>query len=205
MALPKFSQLERNLYAKLFENKANHSDAMSDLQARLDEAEEALTRVAYERNVLQCTVNELQERYENLSLELDKSRSVLSRESADWREEKLRMINEKVKLKNRNSVIENMLVVACDQRAALEAQKTDIERELSRELSETEGKHNKTIADIQTRFQDTVSWDLSCCIYPLIIESAQPSHLPHTCLKNGTGSPTSKRQDRKRETGTVGA
>ena len=41
MALPKFSQLERNLYAKLFENKASHSDAISDLQARLDEAEEA--------------------------------------------------------------------------------------------------------------------------------------------------------------------
>jgi hypothetical protein len=205
MASPKFSQLEKNLYAKLFENKAKHIDAISDLQARLVEAEEALTRVAYERNVLQCTVDELQERYENLSLELDESRSVWSRESADWREEKLRMINEKVKLTNRNSVIENMLVVACDQRVALEAQKTDIERELSRELSETEGKHNKTVADIQARFQDTVSWDLSCCIYPLIIESAQPSHLPHTCLKNGTGSPTSKRQDRKRETGTVGA
>jgi hypothetical protein len=67
------------------------------------------------------------------------------------------MIDEKNKLTNRISVIENMLVVACDQRAALEAQKTDIERELSRELLETEGKHNKTIADIQARFQDTVS------------------------------------------------
>ena len=157
MASPKFSQLEKNLYAKLLENKAKHSDAISDLHARLDDAEEALTSVAYERNVLQCTVDELQERNENLSLELDESRSVLSRESADWREEKRRMIDEKNKLTNRISVIDNMLVVACDQRAALEAQKTDIERELSRESLETEGKHNKTVADIQARFQDTVS------------------------------------------------
>ena len=113
---------------KLLENKAKHCNAISDLQARLDETEENLTRVAYERNVLQlqCTVYELQEYYENLSLELDESRSVLLRESADWQEEKCRMIDEKVKLTNRNFIIKFMFVVACDQRAALEAQKTDI-------------------------------------------------------------------------------
>jgi hypothetical protein len=169
MASPKFSQLEKNLYAKLLENESKRSDAISDLQARLDEAEEALTSVAYERNVLQCTVNEFQERNEILSLELDESRSVLSRESADWREEKRRVIDEKNKLTNRISTIENRLALACDQRAALQAQKIDIERELSRELSDTEGKRNKTIADIQARLQDTVSWDISCCIYLYLI------------------------------------
>jgi hypothetical protein len=194
MASPKFSQLEKNLYTTLLENKAKHSDAIADLQARLDEAEEALTSVAYERNVLQCTVDELQERSENLSLELEESRSIFSLESANWREEKRRTIDEKNKLMNRISDIENTLVDVCDQRAALEAQKTDIERELSRVLSENEGKHNKTIADVQARFQDTVSWDLSCCNYSLFIKGAQPSCLPDSSLENVTGAPASERQ-----------
>ena len=184
-------ELENNLYAKLVENKGKHSDAISAIQARMKETDETLTRVKSERDSLQCNVNELQELNHNLSLELDESRSILSRDSAGWQEEKLRMIDEKVKLTQNMYEIESALVTMCNQRIVLEAQKTDIERELSRELLETKGKHNKTVAEIQVRLQDTVSWDISCCIYSLIVESAQPPRLPDSSLGNLTGEPTS--------------
>jgi chromosome segregation ATPase len=184
-------ELENNLYSKLLESKGKHSAAISDVQTRLSETEEALARVKSERDSLQCTVKQLEDHNQTLSLdlndsqsfnqsmskELEDSKSCFASETAQWEKEKRGMNEEKVKLtkrweeemRNENkekmelvkriSDMENALVVVCNQQANLDAQTISIERELSRALLETKGKHSKKVAAIQVRLEDTVSSD----------------------------------------------
>jgi chromosome segregation ATPase len=149
-------ELENNLYTKLLENKGKHSDAISAIQTRLNETEGALASVRSERDGLQCTVRDLEDHNQSLSLELENSKSYLASETADWEEEKRGMNKERVEVASRSN-LENTLGTVCTQQATLEAQTINIERELSRALMETKGKHSKKIADIQVRLENTVS------------------------------------------------
>lgn len=148
-------ELESDLYAKLMESKGKHNEAISSIQSRLNQTERTLTDIKSEKDNLERTVDELRLNNQDLSNELSESRSILSRESAEWQQEKIRLVDEKIKLTQRIYEVETTLVKICNQKTNLEAQKSGIERELSAELMETKGKHNKKIAEIQVRLQET--------------------------------------------------
>lgn len=167
-------ELENNLYTKLLENKGKHSDAISAIQTRLNETEEALASVRSERDGLQCTVRDLEDHNQSLSLELENSKSYLASETADWEGEERGMNKEKVELASRISDLENTLGTVCIQQATLEAQTINIERELSRALLETKGKHSKKIADIQVRLENTVSGVVTYLVHFFLRESSDP-------------------------------
>jgi chromosome segregation ATPase len=150
-------ELESNLYAKLMESKGKHNEAISSIQSRLNQTEKTLEDMKSEKAALERTVDNLRQENQHLSTELNESKSILSRESAEWQEEKIKLVNEKIKLTQRIYEVESTLINVCNQKATLETQKADIEREISTELMETKGKHNKKIAEIQVRLQETVS------------------------------------------------
>jgi len=149
-------ELESNLYAKLMESKGKHKEAISSNQSRLNQTERTL-----EDTALEHTVDNLRQENQHLSTELKELmsiKSILSRESAEWQEEKIKLADEKIKPTQRIYEVESTLINVCNQNATLETQKTDIEREISTELLETKGKHNyKKIVEIQVRLQETVS------------------------------------------------
>jgi chromosome segregation ATPase len=151
------TELESNLYAKLIESKGKHNEAISSIQSRLNQTERTLKDMNSEKNALERTVDNLRQENQHLSTELNESKSILSRESAEWQEEKIKLVDEKIKLTQRIYEVESTLINVCNQKAALESQKADIEREISTELMETKGKHNKKIAEIQVRLLETVS------------------------------------------------
>ena len=138
-------ELESNLYAKLMESKGKHKEDISSNQSP----------------ALEHTVDNLRQENQHLSTELNESKSIksiLSRESAEWQEEKIKLVDEKIKPTQRIYEVESTLFNVCNQKATLESQKADIEREISTELMETKGKHNyKKITEIQVRLQETVS------------------------------------------------
>jgi hypothetical protein len=138
-------ELESNLYAKLMESKGKHKEDISSNQSP----------------ALEHTVDNLRQENQHLSTELNESKSIksiLSRESAEWQEEKVKLVDEKIKPTQRIYEVESTLFNVCNQKATLESQKADIEREISTELMETKGKHNyKKITEIQVRLQETVS------------------------------------------------
>lgn len=151
------TELESNLYAKLIESKGKHNEAISSIQSRLNQTERTLEVMNSEKAALERTVDNLRQENQHLSTELNESKSILSRESAEWQEEKIKLVDDKIKLTQRIYEVESTLINVCNQKATLETQKADIEREISTELMETKGKHNKKIAEIQVRLQDTVS------------------------------------------------
>ena len=151
------TELESNLYAKLIESKGKHNEAISSIQSRLNQTERTLEDMNSEKKFLELTVDNLRQENQHLSTELNESKSILSRESAEWQEEKIKLVDEKIKLTQRIYEVESTLINVCNQKAALESQKADIEREISTELMETKGKHNKKIAEIQVRLLETVS------------------------------------------------
>ena len=151
------TELESNLYAKLIESKGKHNEAISSIQSRLNQTERTLEDMNSEKAILELTVDNLRQENQHLSTELNESKSILSRESAEWQEEKIKLVDEKIKLTQRIYEVESTLINVCNQKAALESQKAGIEREISTELMETKGKHNKKIAEIQVRLQETVS------------------------------------------------
>ena len=148
-------ELESNLYAKLMESKGKHKEDISSNQSRLNQMERTLEAA------LEHTVDNLRQENQHLSTELNESKSIksiLSRESAEWQEEKIKLVDEKIKPTQRIYEVESTLFNVCNQKATLESQKADIEREISTELMETKGKHNyKKITEIQVRLQETVS------------------------------------------------
>ena len=151
------TELESNLYAKLIESRGKHNEAISSIQSRLNQTERTLEDMNSEKAALERTVDNLRQENQHLSTELNESKSILSRESAEWQEEKIKLVDEKIKLTQRIYEVESTLINVCNQKATLETQKADIEREISTELMETKGKHNKKIAEIQVRLQETVS------------------------------------------------
>ena len=155
------TELESNLYAKLIESKGKHNEAISSIQSRLNQTERTLKDMNSEKNALERTVDNLRQENQHLSTELNESKSIksiLSRESAEWQEEKVKLVDEKIKPTQRIYEVESTLFNVCNQKATLESQKADIEREISTELMETKGKHNyKKITEIQVRLQETVS------------------------------------------------
>lgn len=155
------TELESNLYAKLVESKGKHNEAISSIQSRLNQTERTLEDLKSEKAALERTVDILRRENQHLSTELNESKSILSQESAEWQEEKIKLVDEKIKLTQRIYEVESTLINVCNQKVTLETQKADIEREISTELLETKGKHNKKIAEVQARLQETVSWSLS--------------------------------------------
>lgn len=151
------TELESNLYAKLMESKGKHNEAISSIQSRLNQTERTLEDMKSEKAALERTVNNLRQENQHLSTELNESKSILSRESIEWQEEKIKLVDEKIKLTQRIYEVESTLINVCNQKATLETQKADIEREISTELMETKGKHNKKITEIKVRLQETVS------------------------------------------------
>ena len=137
-----------------YKSKGKHKEDISSNQSRLNQMERTLEAA------LEHTVDNLRQENQHLSTELNESKSIksiLSRESAEWQEEKIKLVDEKIKLTQRIYEVESTLINVCNQKAALESQKAGIEREISTELMETKGKHNKKIAEIQVRLQETVS------------------------------------------------
>ena len=83
--------------------------------------------------------------------------------SAEWNEERNKLIEEKNKLKKHIHESETTLVMVANQKTSLETEKTNLERKLTNELVATEGKHSKKIAELQRRLEDTVSSEKKAC------------------------------------------
>ena len=95
-----------------------------------------------------------------------------SRQKSEWMEEKAKLMEEKNRLKERIHESETTLSMVANQKTSLEAEKIDLERKLSNELIATEGKHSKTIAELQCRLEDTVSSEKKVCF----LKATLPMH-----------------------------
>lgn len=149
------AELEKKLTQELFETKGAYSATVSRLRGHIDDTEMALGNVKNDKATLQRTVDDLAQMNEDLSLELDETSTLMSRESQTWKEEKHKLLEEKSKLKKRLHESEKTLVMVANQKTALDSEKTDLERKLSTELIASKGKHSRTIAELQVRIEDT--------------------------------------------------
>ena len=114
-----------------------------------------LQQAAKEKDGLQRSVDDLHRFNDDLISQLEETKSLKSKESGDWNQEKKRLTEEKAKLKKKLKESDWTLIALAKQKGELESQKTGLERQLSTNLIETKGKHSKTIADLQVRLQDT--------------------------------------------------
>ena len=185
------TDLERKLSSELIATEGKHSKKIAELQSRLEDTVSSknlkvipYTCIVINRlllfNLQQTrTLANLKSEKDTLHRSVEDLQRVNQDLSAEWNEERNKLIEEKNKLKNHIHKSETTLVMVANQKTSLEKEKTDLERKLSSELIATEGKHSKKIAELQRRLEDTVSAEKKVCFL-----KAMPIHFLTTYVSS---------------------